>query len=131
LVSGASVRVGAQVVPVASEVEAAQFGFGLSEQVAFAEEHFVVLCRDPRYAERSRDRGGSSRDELETSGEVADRPNTGAADDCLAIIAEAGLRRAAALLLVQGGCDGAKGRAIEITRKRHLAPFRGRVSEAL
>jgi hypothetical protein len=34
VVIGGSVRLGAQVVPVASEVEAAQLGFGLSEQVA-------------------------------------------------------------------------------------------------
>lgn len=39
----ASVAVAAEVVAVAPEVEAAQLGFALSEQVALAEEHFVVV----------------------------------------------------------------------------------------
>jgi hypothetical protein len=37
--------VGLQVVAVALEVQAAQLGVGLAEQVAFAEQHLVVLCR--------------------------------------------------------------------------------------
>ena len=35
--------------------------------IALADEELVRLCRDPRYAERPRDRRGSSQDELETS----------------------------------------------------------------
>jgi hypothetical protein len=46
-------QVRAQVVAVAQEVEAAQFGVASAEQVALAEGHLVVLCRLACYADMS------------------------------------------------------------------------------